>query len=158
MAFLTKNHATARWNSLFYKGWNSSFIGGDQLIGLDIGSQAIKLVKMNLTKKGWQLQQFQVRFFSAAIGQKNVFDQEDQIVTLLKELLRETCSQEKKVATSIAGPSVIIKTFSVPTMTRHELEEHLEWEIDRYIPYDVQDIYWDYHLPHSRVAERLLHR
>jgi type IV pilus assembly protein PilM len=44
------------------------------------------------------------------------------------------------------GPSVMVKSIQVPVMTALELEEHLGWEMDQYIPSDASDIYWDYHI------------
>ena len=41
----------------------------------------------------------------------------------------------------------MVKSIQVPIMTASELEEHLGWEMDQYIPSDVRDIYWDYHIP-----------
>ena len=42
------------------------------------------------------------------------------------------------------------KSIQVPVMTPSELEEHLEWEIDQYIPSDLREIYWEYHIPDRR--------
>jgi len=53
----------------------------------------------------------------------------------------------------------MVKSIQVPIMTASELEEHLGWEMDQYIPSDVRDIYWDYHIPdrgHLEASEAMM--
>ena len=51
----------------------------------------------------------------------------------------------------------MVKSIQVPMMTATELEEHLEWEMDQYIPADVSEIYWDYHIPNTPELVRAGH-
>ncbi len=77
----------------------------------------------------------------------------------IRELVREGHLLQTNVACSIRGPSVMVKSIQVPLMTASELDEHLRWEMDQYIPSDVRDIYWDYHIPnlgHRNIPEAMM--
>ena len=53
----------------------------------------------------------------------------------------------------------MIKSIQVPIMTVSELKEHLGWEMDQYIPSEVRDIYWDFHIPnrgHRETSELMM--
>jgi type IV pilus assembly protein PilM len=48
------------------------------------------------------------------------------------------------VATSISGPSVIVKKISLPVQSDEELKESIRWEAEQYIPFDISDVNLDH--------------
>ena len=68
----------------------------------------------------------------------------------IRALFQDCRILQTQVACSIRGPSVMAKFIRVPLMTASELEEHLELEMDHYLPSDGSDIDWDYHIPDRR--------
>jgi len=47
------------------------------------------------------------------------------------------------VAISLSGPQVLLKPIVLPFMEEKDLREHLTLELDRYIPFNIQDVLWD---------------
>ncbi|UCE63316.1 MAG: pilus assembly protein PilM [Nitrospirota bacterium] len=132
---------------------------GDPLIGLDIGSHTIKLVQITSTKGKGQLQYCGVKSLPWPTREEDRGNPEMAIEDAIRELVREAHLLQINVACSIRGPSVMVKSIQVPIMTASELEEHLGWEMDQYIPSDVRDIYWDYHIPnrgHRKTPEAMM--
>ncbi|MCH7904687.1 MAG: type IV pilus assembly protein PilM [Armatimonadetes bacterium] len=114
-------------------------------IGVDIGSQTIKLVEIRL-----QGNQPTVTAMSQAMTPEGAVDHfgvhDDQAVgAVLKELISSSGASASDVVVSIAGQgSVLVRTLEVPKMTDGELAQHMDWEITRNIPFGEKTIESDY--------------
>ncbi len=113
-------------------------------IGLDIGSSMIKVVELRYSAGEWQLINFGVKQVLTEKDKQGNTDEENNVKEALKYLIAETRIEGTHVAVSISGPSVIMKPIEIPRMSQEELEGHLELEVERYLPYEREDIYWDY--------------
>src|SRR5438132_5990967 len=68
------------------------------------------------------------------------------VVTAIKELASEQKLKNKNVALSISGTSVIVKKISLPPMSAQELDKQIKFEAEQYIPFDINDVYLDFHI------------
>ena len=116
-------------------------------IGLDIGSHAIKLVRLKKQANGWQLDRIRIEDIPELIRSQDEKSMDSALETSLSQMVEEEGLKGLPTAISISGPSVMVKPIQVPAMTEEEVAGHLEWEIERYLPYEAQDIYWDYYVP-----------
>ena len=116
------------------------------LLGLDIGSNAIKLVELKRGKNSYELVHMGVSALSPDVIVDGALMNSGAIVDAIAELLQETKTKHKNVATSISGTSVIIKKISLPVMTSQELQENIQWEAEQYIPFDINDVNVDFHI------------
>lgn len=124
------------------------------VIGLDIGSSAIKLLQLKPSKKGYVLEKFGIKPIDPELIVDGAVMDAGRVVDALKELVREQGVKTKDVVISVSGHSVIIKKISLPSMTEDELEESIKWEAEQYIPFDVNDVNLDFHiLPNTEVAD-----
>jgi len=122
-------------------------------MGLDIGSQTITLVQLKSKQGRWQLHHCGMKSLPLLTNEEDGVEGELALEDALRGLVQESHIHQTHVACSIRGPSVMVKSIQVPMMTATELEEHLEWEMDQYIPADVSEIYWDYHIPNTCYQE-----
>ncbi len=115
------------------------------VIGLDIGSSAIKLVELKERKAGeFNLVRVGVEPLSPeAIVDGSIMDS-SLVVDAIQKLAQETGAKGTNFATSVSGHSVIIKKIQVPAMPAGELEESIHWEAEQYIPFDINDVRLDY--------------
>ncbi len=115
------------------------------VVGLDIGSSAIKLVELKERKAGeFHLQRLGVEPLSPeAIVDGSVMDSA-LVVDAIHRLNDQTKVKNTNYATSLSGHSVIIKKIQLPTMPREELAESIQWEAEQYIPFDINDVRLDY--------------
>jgi type IV pilus assembly protein PilM len=113
---------------------------GKNVVGLDIGSSAVKVIQIKESKRGLQL----LSFGMAPLPPEAIVDgalmNSSAIVDTILELYARTRIKNKDVAIGIAGHSVIIKKISLPAMTPEELEESIQWEAEQYIPFDINDV------------------
>lgn len=112
-------------------------------VGLDIGSNSIKVVQFRESPKGIEL----VNFDIALLPPEAVVDGAPMnfpaIVEKIREIWKEHKIRNKDVAISVSGHNVIIKKISLPEMTSDELQESIQWEAEQYIPFDIKDVHVD---------------
>jgi len=118
----------------------------NQLVGLDIGSHAIKLVEIEDSKKGKILKNFgMIGLPREAIVEGSI--REIEIVSAaIKNLFKNLKIKNKNVATSVSGYSVIVKKISIAKREDSELESTIQEEAEQYIPFDIHDVNLDYEI------------
>lgn len=119
-----------------------------QLVGLDIGSYAIKLIELNPGSKGgkgsYSVEKAGYELLPHdAIVEGTIIDT-TAVVDAVKLLFDENKIANKNVVISISGNSVIIKKISLPAMDKEELAESIIWEAKHNIPYPFEETNVDY--------------
>jgi type IV pilus assembly protein PilM len=115
------------------------------IVGLDIGSSAIKLVELKEKKQGsYQLVKIGLEPLSPeAIVDGSIMDS-SMVVDTIQRLNSSLNVKNSNYGTSLSGHSVIIKKISLPAMSAEELGESIQWEAEQYIPFDINDVNLDY--------------
>lgn len=125
------------------------------LVGLDIGSSAVKLVELREKKKGggWEL----VSFGHEALSPEAIVDgaimDGGLVAETVKKLIADTKIKNKDVATSLSGHSVIIKRISLQEMDDAALAESVTWEAEQYIPFDIDEVSIDFQRLDSSMSD-----
>lgn len=120
--------------------------GKKTLLGLDIGSHSIKMVDLEKTRSGYELKSMGLAIVpSECIVDKDIMDSET-VVETIKNLRDNLKISPKGAATAVSGHSVIVKKAEISTMSRSELEQTLMIEAEQYIPFDINDVYLDFHI------------
>ena len=120
--------------------------GKKTLLGLDIGSQSIKMIDLEKTRSGYELKSMGIAIVpSECIVDKDIMDSETVIETI-RNIRDNLKILPKGTATAVSGHSVIVKKAEISTMTRAELEQTLMIEAEQYIPFDINDVYLDFHI------------
>lgn len=117
-----------------------------QLVGLDIGSSAIKLVQLKESKGRYFLQKFGVKPLEPEVIVDGTVMDEGRVVSAIRELFEECNVKNKQVAISISGHAVIIKKISLPPMPDDELEGQVRLAAEQYIPFDINEVNIDFHV------------
>lgn len=119
-------------------------LGAKPIIGLDIGSSAIKLIEAEKKRGGWVVRNFS----SVTLPEDTIVDGEivnhAAVVEAIKNIFKESGAKSKLVCTSVAGSSVIIKHIAIPKTNPRELEDQVYWEAEQYIPFDMNEISLDF--------------
>jgi len=117
-----------------------------ELIGVDVGSSAVKLVQLKESKGVYRLQAFGVKKLPSEAIVDNAIMDASTVVEAVSELLAESKLKVKNVATSISGHSVIIRKISLPTMPEDELEKSIQYEAEQYIPFEINEVFLDFQI------------
>jgi type IV pilus assembly protein PilM len=116
------------------------------VIGLDIGSSSIKLVELREGKNGYKLQNLAVSPLPPEAIVDGALMDSVTIVDAIREAVAAAKVKTKNVVTSVSGHSIIVKKITLPFMTEAELEESIQWESERYIPFDINDVNIDFQI------------
>lgn len=115
------------------------------VLGVDLGSRYIKVVEVRTQGKEPMLNALgMVDTPEGAIDHTGVFNPE-AVGAALKDLIKSSGATVPNVVVSIAGQaSVLVRTLEVPRMNATELKEHMQWEINRNIPFAESNVVSDY--------------
>ena len=123
------------------------------LVGLDIGSSAVKAIELKPAGKAYKV----AAFGSQSISPDSIVDGAIIDGTAVSDAIRRLFGglkvSTKEVAASLSGNAVIVKKISLPSMTEAELAESIYWEAEQYIPFDIQDVNLDYQVLDSGGAD-----
>jgi type IV pilus assembly protein PilM len=114
------------------------------LVGLDVGSSAIKLVQLREGKTGYVVERFGIRSIEPELIVDGTIMDAGPIVDAIKALAAEQKLKTKDVALAVSGHSVIIKRVKLAPMSEEELEEMIKWEATQYIPFDINEVNLDF--------------
>jgi type IV pilus assembly protein PilM len=120
----------------------------NQLVGLDIGSYAIKAAELTRKSKGGS-ETFSVKKLGYEILPRDAIVEGTIIDTAavaetIKMIFSENKISTKNIVISVSGNSVIIKKLSLPPMDQEELKESIFWEAKHSIPYPYEETSVDY--------------
>jgi type IV pilus assembly protein PilM len=116
------------------------------LVGLDIGSSAVKAVELKPAGKAYKVS----AFGSEPVPPDSIVDgaiiDGGAVADAIRRLFDGRGIKTKDVAASLSGNAVIVKKITLPVMTEAELAESIYWEAEQYIPFDIQDVNLDYQI------------
>jgi type IV pilus assembly protein PilM len=122
----------------------SLFTKSRSVVGLDIGSSAIKAIELKASGKGYRV----AAFATEAVPPDSIVDgaiiDGTAVAEAIRRVFQSKAFKTKEVAASLSGNAVIVKKISLPMMTANELDESIYWEAEQYIPFDIQDVNLDY--------------
>jgi type IV pilus assembly protein PilM len=113
-------------------------------IGIDIGSGVVKIAEI-----GWHNGQPTLTAAGlAALPEDLVRDG----IILDKQVMAETLQRlmatagvtGKHAVISVSGHAVFIRELTFPVMTDEELRQAIRWDLDKYIPADAENYYFDF--------------
>ncbi len=120
--------------------------GHTHVLGLDIGSWAIKAVELQRTGSSIEV-----------IGRPTVVPTPPNsvdagvivdpaaVTAALQNLMAVGGFKTKKAIASVGGTSsVVVRITEVPKMSGKELDEAIEWELDRQTPFPIEQTVFDY--------------
>ncbi|HXH23820.1 MAG TPA: type IV pilus assembly protein PilM [Vicinamibacterales bacterium] len=117
------------------------------LVGLDIGSSAVKAIELKPAGGGYRV----AAFGAEPVPPDSIVDGAIIDAGAVADAIRRIFDQNKTfkakdACASLSGNAVIVKKITLPVMTESELDESIYWEAEQYIPFDIQDVNLDYQI------------
>lgn len=103
----------------------------DVSLGLDIGHSYIKMARLRKDVENVFLDDFCIQNITG------------NIPSLLKKITSEYKFPTNRVNISLSGKSTIVRDLWMPQINPDELKVSLGYELDQYVPFPVEDIYYD---------------
>ncbi len=115
------------------------------LIGIDIGTQQIKIAELRPGKTGLTVSALALGPTPLGIIQNSIITDPAAMGAALKQLMRNSGITVKKAVGCITGQNaVVIRIIEVPRMTDAELKETMKWEVERHVPFAPSETVLDY--------------
>jgi type IV pilus assembly protein PilM len=120
------------------------FSNDDLVVGIDIGSHAVKVCELERRDRGYGIVSLGSAILPDGAVEDGVLVDADAVSAVVSALLKNLKIKKKKVGISISGYSVIVKKISLTSMDEKQLESYIMAEAEQYIPFDMDDVYIDF--------------
>ncbi len=131
----------------FFQGYVMSWFRQKQsaVLGVDISTAAVKLLELSKVGARYRVESYAVAPLPKdAVIDKNIANLE-VIAEALKKALKQSGSKLKQASVAVAGTSVMTRVIPMPaSLTDDEMEEQIMVEADQYVPYSLDEVYFDF--------------
>src|ERR1017187_8143511 len=111
------------------------------LIGVDIGTHAIKLVCLRRAASQWSLVRWGIIPYGEEIPLDTpLIDRRGQAVMALQNYLKTADFPTKQTVASVSGNSVIVRYVKMAKTTHEELAKSIKFEAEPYIPFNIEEV------------------
>jgi len=115
------------------------------VLALDIGSRFIKVAEMRLARGTISLLNVAVGPTPPGLVDNNQILDPVFLGRAVKELINQHKIRTRKVVVAISGQSsVVVRPIDLPRMTAKELADTMKFEVERHIPFAVDEVVMDY--------------
>ncbi len=112
-------------------------------IGLDIGSNSIKIVELEKASQGIELKNASI----VSIKTKDGKSEEENILSALTEAIASFGKLTKsQLVVSMPGRSVIVRHFKVPSVGASRIKQIIKYEAQQQVPFPLEEVIWDYQI------------
>jgi type IV pilus assembly protein PilM len=125
--------------AVFVKG------GSGPIVGLDIGSNYIKVVEARLGRGRAEVTALGIFPTPSDVIDNNIVLDPQALGQTIKQALQQAGVTSRRVVSSVAGQSsLVVRIIPVPKMTLSELKETMKWEVERHVPFPADQTVMDY--------------
>jgi type IV pilus assembly protein PilM len=118
--------------------WKQSLkLGTDTVLGLDIGSSAVKMVTLGKSNAGYSTSA--VGFVEIASSADDDGSLKANTITAIRECFRQTAAKTKFAACGVSGPDVAVRDFEFPPLSDEEIEAAVLLEAAQVCPFNAAD-------------------
>lgn len=111
-------------------------------VGVDIGTSGIKFAKL----KGRAVKEWGFESLPLGAVAAGLIKDRGSVLKALKDLVNKHDLRKGNLVTCVGGRDVIIRTITLPFVEKGEMKRFLEWEVERNIPFGIDEALYDYHV------------
>lgn len=109
------------------------------VVGVDLGSHSIKVCEISGSAGKWRLDKFAVIPLSEAAIIDDEFQKPEEITEAVISALKAAGIKSKTICVGLYGQNTMTKRLSVPDGTKEEIQDHIMWEAEQYIPFGADE-------------------
>lgn len=116
------------------------------LIGMDIGSNVVKCLRLDLSGEKPVITHFAMTDLPPdAIVDGEIMDRE-LVIQSIRDCGEQAGIPDEPVASAVAGRAVIVKKIVMDKMSEEDAREAIFWEAEQHVPFDIDDITLDFQI------------
>ena len=123
------------------------------LVGLDIGSSAVKAAELRRRGRAWVLAAFAGVPLPAGAVDGGIIADGDAVAAAVRELFERHAFRVRAVAVALAGSAVMVRRITLPKMSAAELDGSIFWEAKQHIPFPAEEVALDYQVLDAAVGQ-----
>ncbi|MBI3998770.1 MAG: type IV pilus assembly protein PilM, partial [Armatimonadetes bacterium] len=114
-------------------------------VGIDIGSDTLKVVELaGSYRAGFRLVHIGTAPCPPGVIRDGVPVAPEELGSHIRALLDRAGIKGDRAVMAVGGQAVTVREVRVPPMTRQELTAAVRYEAERYLPYNIKEVYMDY--------------
>jgi len=125
------------------------FFGAKKVVGLDIGTNTIKMAELNVSGGGASLISFGFIPTPAGSISGGEFNNIPALSDAIRTLILQAKIKRKNASVGMWGTSVIVKKITMPKIEKKLIAQQIRWEAEQYFPFDANEISLAHHLIHT---------
>ena len=130
-----------------------NFFKSKRIIGLDIGSFALKLIELRPISKGKDIAYELISLGYEPVPYQSIVEGSIMDSTAVADAIQHAFYESKtktgSLAFGVSGSSVIVKRIEVQRLNPKEMHEHILWEARPHIPFTPEEVNIDYEIIES---------
>ncbi|MBI3324219.1 MAG: pilus assembly protein PilM [Candidatus Omnitrophica bacterium] len=80
---------------------------------------------------------------------------DQQMSQAIRQTLDSCRISAKEMAVSVPGRDVLLRSFNLPLLPKSELEQAIQFEVRKYIPFKAEELAWGYYAEEQRAQKRI---
>lgn len=117
---------------------------GNDFIGVDVGSNAIRLVQLRRSGDKYTLVAFGSAQLPPNVAQSDSKLDMQKVAQVIQQLVRSSRVSTKNVVTALPGSSVFSTVIKMPPMSQTELTQAVKYQAEQNIPLKIEDVRIDW--------------
>lgn len=115
------------------------------VVGLDIGSDSIKVAEAKYGKDGITITAIGIAPTPPGMIDNEVIVDPVGLGAAIKALLSDSGIKTKQCVSAVSGQAkVVVRVIEVPKMAPNELAETMKWEVERHVPFSPSQVIMDF--------------
>lgn len=115
-----------------------------RVLGLDLGSHAVKGVLFETSMRGYQTR------LAVSVRRAQEGDRTETLKAALTELFTQHPVQADQVVVALPGPTLATHVVTLPFSDPRKIEQTLPFEIEGQLPYDISEVVFDYQVASTK--------
>lgn len=126
------------------------FLKGKELLGIDLGTQSVKVVQLAFEKGLYVLKNAgKALMQSENLAEISQEERNNLQAQALSEVLSRLKIKESKCAASVSGSSVIVRFIKPQKMSASDLEKTIQFEAEPNIPFNIAEVSLSFQIMHD---------
>lgn len=122
-------------------------LGPRNLIGVDIGFSAVKIAELKKVKNNnFELVRYSFEPLPEAALIEDEIQNQEQIVETIKRAYQAEKFSSPNVCLGLWGANTVARRLQLAGGSPEEIEDQVIWEVEQYIPFDVEDSTISFHI------------
>jgi type IV pilus assembly protein PilM len=117
------------------------------LVGIDISTSFVKILALSRSNGRYIVENYGIEFLPAqSVVEKNIKDVY-KVGETIRRLMKQMDCHRSCAAVAVSGSSVLNRVIQLNAdLNEAEMMDHIEVEADRYIPYPLEEVYYDFEI------------